>query len=117
MSNCRIDEAMKNFNFNKIGVYALFSHSLKLYNVPFFCADDESAVRAIVDRACSGQDTSLTFGVIHGDLELRKLGDFGYADLTTHNPMLIAFNGDLIDRVLKLRPDFKKHIQEVKTDA
>lgn len=111
MSNCRIDEAMKSFNFNKVGVYALFSHSLKMYTVPFFCADDESAVRAIVDRVCTGQDSSLTFGVTSGDLRLFKLGDFTYSDLIPHVHTEIACNSDLLSRVLMLRPDFSKYIK------
>lgn len=104
MSTCRIDEANVVFDFKPITCYAIFSNALQIHNSPFFAVDDESAVKAIIDRAAAGVDASLMFGIVNGDLELRKLGTFDYLNLDVCSSVPVAFNDQLCDRLRVLRP-------------
>lgn len=105
-----IERAMALSNYNNINCYSLYSHSLGCLNVPFFASDDESAIRSIIDLVASGRDAAILYGVLGGDLELHKLGDFDYKNLNVFTPTVTAFNCDLVDRCCAVRKDLKKFV-------
>lgn len=105
-----IERALALSDYKNINCYALYSHSLGCLNVPFFAADDESAVRSIIDLVVSGRDAAILYGVLGGDLELHKLGDFDYKNLNVSAPIVICLNSDLVNRCCSVRKDLKNFV-------
>ena len=115
----RIENAENIGHIDNLKFYSLYSESLDLFNIPFPAADDETAVKLVVEKAAAASDAALTYGMLNGDLTLFFLSEFDYRcgfTNATANEISYSIDVDLKSRLLSIRKDLMSYVQKVGDD-
>lgn len=114
----RIENAENVGLIDDLRFYSLFSESLGLFNVPFPAADDETAVKFVVEKAAAASDAALTYGMLNGDLKLFYIQSFNYRyGFTSDDDFSYEVKIDLKSRLLAIRKDLLSYVQKVGGDG